>query len=102
MTDQDTTQRQKGFVNVITAFVANTQSSFLMKPRQGTFDNPTKCTQSAAMFGSTFGQDRLDTHLPQCLTMGFRVITAIALDAIRTVAGATRLSCDSRNCINQR
>ena len=102
MADQNTSQRQKGFMNVGATFITNTQTTVLMKPRQGPFDNPTKYAQTTAMLASTFRQDRMDTHLPQCLTMGFRVIAAVTLHTVRPVAGATRLSCDSGNCINQR
>ena len=102
MADQNTSQRQKSFMNVRTALITNTQTTVLMKPGQTPFHDPAKYTQSTAVLASTLGQDRIYTHFPHSLTMRFRVVGAIALHTIWPVAGATHLSSYSRNGINQR
>jgi len=89
-------------MNVRTTFITNTQTPVLVKPGQTAFHNPAEYTQPASVLASTLSQDRMDTHFSHSLTMRFRVVSTVALYNVWPVAGATYLSSDSGNSINQR
>ena len=82
-------------------FVAHTQSSELIQPREGPFHHPAPSPQPAAVFGITHGEQGQDAALPQTSTDCLRIITAIAQHAIGTVARPPMLSLQGRNGVNQ-
>jgi len=98
----NTTNSQERFMNLRAFFVTNSKSSVLVQPRNSAFNNPTIYSQAAAVFGSTFCQNRLNALLTKYLTMRFRIVTPVSENAVWFAAGTTRFACYRRNAINQR
>jgi hypothetical protein len=55
-TDQSATERQERSVDVGALFIANTESTKLVKPGESSFDHPPMFAQTAAMFSISFCQ----------------------------------------------
>lgn len=89
-------------MNLGAFFVTNSKSSVLVQPRDSTLNNPTIYPQTAAVFGSTFCQNRLDSFLTKFLTMRFRIITPVSKDTIGFTTRPTGLTRYRRNTIHQR
>jgi hypothetical protein len=89
-------------MNIVTAFITNSQSTKLVQPRKRSLDNPAENSQPAAVFRPAFGQKGIYTQLTQCISMGLTVIGSIALNTIRSLTRTTHLTCDRRNRLNQR
>lgn len=89
-------------MNLRAFFVANFKSSVLMQPRNSTLHNPTIYPQAAAVFGSTFCQNRLNIFMTKFLTMWFRIITPVSQNTVGFATRTTSFSCYRRNTINQR
>ena len=89
-------------MNIVTAFITNSQSTKLVQPRKCSLDHPAENPQPAAVFRSAFGQKGIYTQLTQCISMGLTVIGSIALNTIRSLTRTAHLTCDRRNRLNQR
>jgi hypothetical protein len=89
-------------MNIVTSFIANTKSAELMKPRQRAFYHPAVASQSAAMLGTPFANQRGNRTRPQLAAMRFRIISAIALNNFGSSTGPTPLASDRRNRVHQR
>ena len=85
-----------------TTFISDTESSELVKPGDGSFHNPSKDSQTAAMLGVTSRDDRGDSKLSKCLTVGFRVISPVGNQDIGLLPRAARLSAHRRDRFDQR
>ena len=75
-------------MNIRPFFKANSQTAKLVKPTIRAFNDPSKCTQAAAMFGVALGKHRSHTTPSQPSAMGFGVIGSITLNTV----GATPTS----------
>jgi hypothetical protein len=82
-------------------FIANSQTSKLMKPTVRTFHNPPINAQAAAILGISFGEHRFDAASSQSLAMGFGIIRAIALRSLGPSSLAA-FAANLRNRIDQR
>jgi len=89
-------------MNIVTPFIPYFQPPKLVQPGQRTFHHPAIYPQTAAMFGSPFGQYRADAYFTQGLAMWFGVITAIAVKTLEAISRTTRLSGNGRNSVDQR
>jgi len=89
-------------MNIVTAFITNSQSTKLVQPGKCSLDYPAKDSQPATIFRSAFCQNRIYTQLTQCISMGLTVIGSIALNTIRSFTRTTHLTCDWGNRLNQR
>jgi hypothetical protein len=90
-TDQRTSQREKGFMNVCTPLIAYPQPAPLGQPRQGPFYNPARDTQATSVGCPAFGQHRGDPQRSQRPPMGLRIGAAPgALSARRFVRSSGR------------
>ena len=88
-------------MNITAAFISLTQTFELMQPGKTTFDNPASLTQTAAMPGITFSQQRDYPQFPQCLSKRFAMVSPITLKTIRSFFRTTRLAPDCRDGIYQ-
>ena len=89
-------------MNIITTFITNSQPTKLVQPGKCTLHHPAKYTKATAVFSSAPGQNRIYTQMTQCISMGLTIVGSITLNAIRSLARATHLTCDWRNRLNQR
>lgn len=89
-------------MNIITAFITNSQPAKLMQPSKRSLDHPTKNSKAASLFCPAFGQNRIYAQLTQCISMWLAVIGSITLNTIRSLARMTHLACYWRNRLNQR
>jgi hypothetical protein len=89
-------------MNVISAFVANSEASELVQPSDCSFHDPAMLTQSTSMFGVPASQARSNAAATQRVAMRLRVVTAVALNALRSVAWSASLAGNRRNGFHQR
>ncbi len=82
-TDFNTTDYQKGLVNIVSFFITNPKPSILVQPGKIPLYHPAVNSQSAAVLSSAFGQHRKDPFFPQLTAMLFAVIAAIPQQTIR-------------------
>ena len=78
-------------MNIVPTFIPYFQPSKLVQPCQRTLHDPAIYPQTAAVFGSSFSQYRMDAYLPQGLAMWFGVIPAIAMKTLKAISRTTRL-----------
>ena len=89
-------------MNIITAFITNSQATKLVQPGKRPLNHPTEYTQPAAVFGSAFGQNRIYAQLTQSISMRLTVVSSITLDTVWSFTRATHLACYRRYRFNQR
>ena len=89
-------------MNIITAFITNSQSTKLVQPSKCSLDHPAKYTKATAVFSSAFCQKRIYAQLMQCISMGLTVISSITQNAIRSFTRMTYFARNRRNRLNQR
>ena len=97
----NTTDCHQSFMNIWSAFVTNSQSAILVEPGQCSLNDPAVDTKTAAIFSSSFSQYWLNSFSSQLLAMGLRVIAAIPLNTIRSIARMPNLARYRRYCFNQ-
>lgn len=85
-----------------TALETHTQAAKLMQPRICALYDPTRDTQSTAMFGTATGDHGDDTALLQGGTMRIGIVSAIALQDLGSTLRASYLARYRRNTVNQR
>lgn len=88
-------------MNIITSFIANSQSAKLMQPGQRSLNYPAINTQSAAIFSSAFCQHRFNTQYTEQTAMLLRIISSITKDAVRTMSRMAGLACYRRDGFHQ-
>jgi len=88
-------------MNIRSALITNSQSTKLVKPREGALYNPTIHAQSTTMFGSTLSQHWNYTQLTQVLTVWLRIIGTIALKIVRALTRPTTFASNRRDSFNQ-
>jgi hypothetical protein len=86
-TDECTSKRQECLMNVRSLLVSHSQTPKLIEPGEGSFYYPPPSTQSTAMFSVSLSEPRSNPANSQALTDCFGVITTVAYDAIRAMAG---------------
>ena len=89
-------------MDIIEIIVPNAETFEAMKPTNAAFGNPAVDTQAATMFGVATCDMRLDTALPQILSMGFGVVRPVGKSLIGALARPTRLAGHRLNAIDQR
>ena len=83
------------------AFVSNAEAAKLMQPRIRSLDHPTEDAQSTAMLRVALRKDRFDAALSQSFGVCCRMIGAIPLNALRSLARSPALARNRRNRIHQ-
>ena len=81
-------------MNMDTLFKSQQQSTILVKPGDGLFDDPSVNTQIAAVGCSSFGQDWFGSQRPKLTPMRFGIINQIALKFVLVKTGTTDLASD--------
>jgi hypothetical protein len=76
--EKSASQDKERLVNVGALLIANSQSTELVKPREGPFNDPPPSAQSAAMCGVALGEPRHDAAGTQTSPDCLGVITAVA------------------------
>ena len=89
-------------MNFRTFFITNSKTSVLVQPRNCSLNNPTIYPQTAAVFGSTFCQNRLNTFLSKFLTTRFGIISPVSKNTVGFAAGPTSFTCYRGDTIDQR
>lgn len=88
-------------MNIIAAFITHSQSTKLMQPSKCSFNHPAKHTEATAVFGSAFGQNRINPQAMQCISMRLAIIGSITLNTIRSLTRVTDFACNGWNRLNQ-
>lgn len=88
-------------MNIRSAFITNSQSAILVEPGQCSFNDPAVNTKTTTVISSSLSQYWFYSFFSQLPTMGFRVISAISLNSVRSFAGTPNLSGYRRYCFNQ-
>lgn len=88
-------------MNIITAFIAYSQSTKLVQPSKCSFDDPAKHTKATAVFSSSLGQNRINPQAMQCVSMRLAIIGAVTLHTIRPLTRTTDFACNGWNRLNQ-
>jgi hypothetical protein len=101
-TNYRATDAQESLMNVRTTFITNPQATELMQPSQGSFHNPAVNAQAAAMFLTSFSQQRLDATFSQFIPMWLRIVTTVSLNQLRFAAWSSSFAFDGRDRIDQR
>src|SRR5210317_426318 len=100
-TDFNTTDYQKGLMDIVSFFITNPKPSILVQPGKTPLYHPAVNSQAAAVFSSAFGQHRNDPFFPQLTAMIFAVIAAIPQQTIRFFNGPAHLTGNRRNRFDQ-
>ena len=88
-------------MNLWVFFITNSKPPILVQPRYGTLNNPTIYSQTTAVFGSTFCQNRLNAFMTKFSAMRFRIVPSVSKYTIRFATRASRFAGYRRNTINQ-
>ncbi len=84
------------------SLVADSQTMEIMEPGMSTFDYPSILSKSAAMFSAALCENRFNTPIAQFLSVCFGVISAICIDHLRLLQGATAYATDDWNRVDER
>lgn len=83
-------------------FIAYAQAAELVKPCEGTFDDPSGSAEAAAIFGVTFGKQTLDAQGFERVAMRLRIIPAVALNKVGSSTRMPALTTHRRHRFDQR
>ncbi len=89
-------------MHVCVPFVANPEPSECMKPGKGTFDEPARFTEAAAVRRTDFGKQGRDAAFAQTLPVRLGTVVPVAQNNLRFAQRPSALSSDGRNRLNQR
>ena len=84
------------------SLVADSQTMEIMEPCMSTFDYPSILSKSAAMFSAALCENRFNTPIAQFLSVCFGVISAICIDHLMLLQGATAYATDDWNRVDER
>ncbi len=80
--DESGSESEEGLMDVIEAFISDTQSRVIVNPREEAFHHPSASSKAAAVQCAPLGQQRrdavLDAVLSEPLSMRFAVIAPVA------------------------
>jgi hypothetical protein len=88
-------------MDTIATFIPHIKAPKSMKPRQGSFDDPSGPAKATAVRCATFRELRLDASAMQGIAVGLRVIRTIALDQDRFADRAAGDAPQRRNLVYQ-
>lgn len=101
--DQQATDDEEGFVNIVTLFIAHSQPTLLEEPREDAFHDAAVFPQSTAVFGVTFRNEWFDAALSQgAADFLFGIVSAIREGLIRSAATASAGALDRWDGVDQR
>ena len=89
-------------MDVIAAFVANSETAELMEPSDRSFHHPTSLPQSTAMFRVPTSQVRSNATTAEFVAVRLRIVAPVALHALGPLAWTARLASQRRNGFHQR
>lgn len=90
--DERAAEGEEGQMDVGAAFVTDAQAAELVKPAQGTFDDPAGFTQTAAMGSATASQLVFNALLAQPAVVSGTAISSVALDNLGAVPWTSGLA----------
>jgi hypothetical protein len=99
--DERATDFEECFVNAGQSFIADSEATKPMQPCDGSFHDPTRLAQTAAMLGSAPRDLRLDALRLQGCPMRVGIVGTVALDELGFAFGMARFACDRGNSLNQ-
>lgn len=76
-------------MNVVTPFVADSQSSKATEPRERALDNPTMSAQALAGLDATPGDSTLDTALSQSLAAPAEIVSLVSVQFVGALSRTT-------------
>jgi hypothetical protein len=94
-------QIEAGILHIQIAFGNDAEFTKVMQPRNRPLDEPAKYPQPAAMFGPPPGQHRFDAPTSQDLPQSLRIISPVAVDPLRAVAGPAAFATHRGNTLDQ-
>src|SRR5215831_6139711 len=100
-TDQRTSQREKGLVDVGAFVVPDAQTTELIEPGKRSLYDPTPPPQATAMLRTPHRQHRQNVAGPQAVPDRHRIIAAIAEHTDRPAPGAAAVALQGRNRIDE-
>ena len=86
---------------VLAPFKSHSQPAKLMQPTQRAFDDPSICSQTTAMGGTSLCQHWRDVEASQVLAKWLRVVPPVSLQFTRSSSWPTWLPSHWRNCLHQ-
>jgi len=89
-------------MDISATFITDPQAAELMQPGEGPFDDPAKDAQTAPVGRAPLRQDRDDAEASQSVPMRGRIVGAVPLDPLRTLAWATDLAANRWDRLDQR
>jgi hypothetical protein len=89
-------------MNARPPFVPQIESTKSMQPRQRTFHDPARATESAAMGRAALGELRANPAAMQGIAMRLRIVPTVALHEARLSQGPTRAAAQRWNAVHQR
>jgi len=82
--DQGAADREKGFVDVVSALVADAEPAVLVEPRDRPFHDPPLFAESGAVFALGPGDPRLDAAFAELPPALAGVVGTVAQQPLRT------------------
>src|SRR5207344_3288956 len=101
-TDQRTSQREKGLVDVGLFIVTNAETAALIHPCERPFDDPPPPSQAVAVCRATHRQHWQNATSSQPVSDARRIVAAVANHAIWPMPWPSTLTLEWRNRIDQR
>jgi hypothetical protein len=89
-------------MDVVSSIITELQMSILMYPTFRPLNHPPINAQSAAMLGSSFGQERLRPSGSELSAVMLGVVSTVALNLIKAVTRPATLAPDAWNAVHQR
>lgn len=95
-------QFEEGFVDVGSAFPADTESSEAVEPGEGPLDHPPVDAKTGPVAGVSAGDGRDDAAGPDLVAVDVVVVAAIGEQRVRLAARMTDAAADGRDRVQQR
>jgi len=88
-------------VDIGTALIASSESAVLVEPGECSLDDPADDAQSGAVWRSPFRNVGLDAARAKLPLMGLGVVSAIGVDAVRSLSWTAAFASHRRNRVHQ-
>lgn len=92
----------KGFIDIVTSFIANPEPTIAVKPRMGSLHHPTVTTELLTGFDSASGDPHFDPALGQRLSTTWIIVALIGMQFVRSFARTTSGTPNGFNRIDHR
>ncbi len=88
-------------MDFVGAFVTDSESTILMKPRKGSFNHPAVFSQAASVFCATLGNHRFNPQGAQNAPVGTRIVPPIRQKGVWSATGSPHLPRNRENRFEQ-